>query len=344
MAYALKKIHVAITALLLTVVGQVHGDYGHTSNSGECENSCPCAPACGKGFISADLLYWRAFEGGLDECFPVKDTDYISSSGDIISKFRGRGQDPRFKWDPGFRLGAGYEFASGWDVAVFWTRFHSSSSRHHRNQYEFTNSHKLRWKLDFEIVDVIAGREFDLGCSFALFGFGGLRGARINQKVHTNFSGPVDDISVSSSASFITDVISTSSSTSEFTTSTVHGKNKFEGIGPLIGIEADWKFGRGFSLYANASVAVLYGDFRVRFNEESEFIDGADFTKIKRNLEGCQAVVDAGLGIRWQTNFFSKIVWLQLGLEHHRYFNQNRLGSYGDLCLDGANFSAGFAF
>lgn len=345
MSYALKKIHAAITALLLTVTSQVHGDYDNSSIDGECRGYCSCAPACyGKGFISADLLYWRAFEDGLDECVPNKVVDYISSDGDIISRFKGKDEDLHFNWDAGFRLGTGYEFACGWDIAAFWTHFHSHSSRHQRDDYEFRNEHELRWKLDFEVVDLIGARKFDLGSCFTLSPFGGLRGARIEQKLHSNSISRSDSYCESSSAIFYSNLNSSRYSSSNFPTFSSHSKQKFWGIGPLIGVEADWNLGCGLSLYANASVAFLYGHFHVRLNESDEFIDGANFCKIHRNLYACQTVLDAELGIRWQTCVYGGIVWLQLGLEHHSYFNQNRFGDYGNLCLAGANFSAGIAF
>lgn len=333
-----KNFSVAIAALVLILMGQAHAD-GNLSEYTNCEDSCYCAPACcGKGFISADLLYWRAFQGGLDDCFPTEDIDEISSYGNIISKFSGRGKDPHYQWDPGFRIGTGYEFTGGWDIAVFWTHFHSKSDENHFNH------HRRQWKLDFDVVDLVIGRGFDLGSCFTLRPFGGLRGARIRQKLSTNLRGRENSYFDSSSTIIENDSFSGYSLFSHFPTSSADAKNRLLGIGPLIGVEADLNLGCGFSFYANASFAVLYGNFHVRFKDFEEFGDVATYCNVKHNSHACQSVVDAGLGIRWETCYCKSIVWLQLGLEHHRYFNQNRFGHYGDLCLDGGNFSAGFAF
>jgi hypothetical protein len=344
MTYALKKIHVAITTLLLTAIGQIHADYD-PSTSSECGNSCFCASAfCGKGFISADLLYWRAFEDGLDNCFSIEDSDYVTSGGHIISKSRGKGRDPRFKWDAGFRLGTGYEFANGWDIAAFWTHFHSHASRHFGNEVSSRNEKETRWNLKFEVVDLIVAREFVTCSCFTWRPFAGLRGARIKQKIRTNFISQGDFSLGSSSDSFFSDLSPSIYSTSASATSSAHSRQRFLGIGPLIGIEGEWDLSCGFSLYANAAVAVLYGHFHVRSKESDIFEDGAEFCSERRRLEACQTVVDAGLGVRWLTCLCGYTAWLQLGLEHHSYFNQNRFGDYGDLSLDGANFSAGIAF
>lgn len=345
MAYALKKIHMAIAALLLVVTGPVHSDDGYSSIDGGFGDSCCCEPeCCGRGFFSADLLYLRAFEGGLDDCFPVEDFDYVTSDGSVISKFRGKGEDPQFNWDPGFRIGAGYEFGCGLDVAVFWTHFHSKSSRNRGDSYGYGHERSIHWKLDFDVVDILVGRGFDVGSCFSLRPFGGLRGARIDQKLRTHFSDRNDVFVDSLSTYYDYDSPAYSYLTHENGKSKAHGKERFLGIGPVIGLEGDWNLGCGFSVYANISAAVLYGRFHVRSHESDKFDGGEDSCDVHRRLSACQGVVDAGLGIRWLTCFCSNEVWFQLGLEHHSYFNQNRLGCYGDLCLDGANFSAGFAF
>lgn len=342
MTYTLKKIQMAIMTLLLTMVGQVQSDCCSSIDE-ECGKSCSCAPAwCGKGFFSADLLYWRAFEDGLDDCFPVDDYDYISSSyGTILSRFKGKGEDPRFNWDAGFRLGTGYVFDSGWDIGVYWTHFHSHASKHYKqDSYAFRNENEVHWNLNFEVVDLIVAHEFNSDSCFTWRPFAGLRGARIKQKLRTNSFSNGDSFEESSSAvAFLSDY-----SSSNFATSSVHNKQRFLGIGPLIGLEADWSLGCNLSLYANASVAFLYGHFHVRSKESDQFVDGADFCQERRKLSACQTVLDAGVGIRWQTCLCGNRAWLQLGLEHHSYFNQNRFGTYGDLCLDGANFSVGIEF
>lgn len=345
MAYALKKMHVAIMAFLLTIAGQVHGQYDNSPVYGECEDSCCCQPeCCGKIIISAGLLYWRAYEEGLDDCFAIEDYNEISSDGNIISRFRGRGEDPDFNWDAGFRVGLGYAFACAWDIGAYWTHFNSNSNHHRRN------SHENRWKLDLDVVDILVGRSFDFDTCFTLRPFGGLRGARIDQKYRTTFVNRTDSYGISDSylesgsLNFDTDFSSYGYSTSNFITPHAHTKQHFWGIGPLIGVEADWNIGCGFSLYGNAAVGILYGDFHIRSNEFDGFLGAANYCNVRRNLCACQGFVDAGLGVRWETCFCENIVWLQLGLEHHSYFNQNRFGGYGDLCLDGANFSAGIAF
>lgn len=98
-------------------------------------------------------------------------------------------------------------------------------------------------------------------------------------------------------------------------------------------------------MYVNASTSWLYGKFDIRIHEFEESADAVDFSKIRRRPNASLAVADAGLGIRWEKCFWeNKRLLLQVGLEHHCYFDYNRLGAYGDLSFDGVNFSAGIEF
>jgi hypothetical protein len=40
---------------------------------------CYCEPPKGHGFIGAELLYWRAFQDGLDVCIPTDVSDTVLS-------------------------------------------------------------------------------------------------------------------------------------------------------------------------------------------------------------------------------------------------------------------------
>lgn len=279
-------------------------------------NSCSsCESVCSKGFVKADFIYWRAFEGGLDACIPVESLDMATEDG-ALSLFRGKGRDPHFRWSPGFRLNAGYELpCRGWDTAASWT--HLQSRTHGSNR---GNPH--RWKINFDVIDVVTGYNFDSSDCFAIRPFLGLRGARIDQKLH------LEELSLSSISSFIAN----------------RNKEKFVGIGPLIGVEADWKIGCGFKAFTSASVSWLYGNFKVRLNKIDSTLDSLSLCRVSNRIAGIQAIADFVLGLRWETCFYSKIVFLQLALEHHRYFDHNRFGNYGDLSFDGLAFSGGIDF
>jgi Legionella pneumophila major outer membrane protein precursor len=312
------KIYVAIAFLMIASMNYAHGDFNNLSTGETGVNCCESNCCGGDLFISGDFLYWRAFESGLDICVPRHVSDTIEDD-IVISRFNGKGRNPHFKWDPGFRVGAGFEFGSNnWDIGAFWTHFHSHA--HSSNDED-----ELHWKINFDVIDIVAGYNCDLGSCFSLRPFLGIRGARIDQKLH------VKEFPLSSDDDPITIAR--------------NNKEDFRGIGPLLGLEFDWDIGCGFSFYTNASISWLYGNFDVKFFE-SDITEGfSDFFRVKKHPNANLAAADAALGVRWRTCICENMqLVLQLGLEHHRYFDYNRFGNYGDLSFDGANFSVGIEF
>ncbi len=340
MTYFIKKIHVAITLLLITSISVAYGDDDNRSACGERENCCSCQPACccGQWFLEADLLYLRAYEGGLSSpCDSTHITD-SEENGIMISRLNGKAHDPDFDWNLGYRIGAGYKFGgSNCGIGAFWTHYNSHTHGHknHNNEH--------RWKLDFDVVDVLYGCECDVSNCFVLIPFGGLRYARIDQRLRTHFVNTSVEVPTLNSSS--SESSSSRSEEGTRTTSRAHQKQEFFGVGPLLGFEVDWSFGCGFSLYGDISTAILYGTFHTRSNQTDDFTDSKNIDHLKKHTQACQAVVDAGLGVRWKTCFCcDKFLLLQLGLEHHQYFNHNHFCSYGDLSLDGVSLGVGIEY
>lgn len=287
---------------------------------GYCEMPCtPYVIYCPKGAFSVDAIYWRAFEGGFEKCYPTSVSDVIAD-GHILSTLSGISHDPHFKWNAGLRAGYEYEVADAWDMACSFTHFYSRA--HHFED----NGSFMRLKLCFDTVDLIARYKSPCGSCFILKPYLGLRGAKINQRVHLL---ALPDLA----------------SSTNFVSTEDQNREKFSGIGPLAGIEADWDLGKGFSCYANASVSCLYGTFKIRLINSEVFTDSLDFSDEKKHLKANLACADAELGIRYQRPFFlNTFIVVQLGLEHHRYFDYNQLAQEEDLCFDGVNFSVGLIF
>lgn len=270
-----------------------------------------CCPPCDAWIISADLLYWRALQNGL-EC--------------------GCGPEIKDRWNLGYRIGLEYDFAcTDWDIGAYWTHFQNS---HHQGNNDRDHA---RWKIKYDTIDLVFGREFFNNSCVFFTPFIGLRGAFIDEKLqahfgecgcdHKNFCDSFDS--------------------NESTSTDQNHKEKFWGVGPLIGINAGWRLGCGFSLYGSLGVGFLYGHFKINVHDFQSIPDPTDDGNccIQRSIHACQAIADASVGIQWEHCFCNNIeAILALGLEHHRYFNHNQIGGYGDLCLDGAVFSAGIKF
>ncbi|HEV8052956.1 MAG TPA: Lpg1974 family pore-forming outer membrane protein, partial [Parachlamydiaceae bacterium] len=299
----IKKINLGLCLLL-----SASATYSHANmNTPYCGQQSCCTPCCdepcGRGFLSADFLYWRAFQDGLDTCIPTDVSDTIRADGRIISTFRGEGRDPKFKWNPGFRIGAGYGFAcSNWDIGALWTHFNSKAHS------SLCNENSLKWNIDLDVVDLLVAYRCDFNSCFTFRPYAGIRFARIDQKLRLGGFPDSTTFALTGESLLATD-----------------NKHKFIGVGPLFGLEADLKIACGFSLYASGAISWLYGHNDVRLTNSSATVNVIDFCEIRNKTNSTLTAADASLGLRWQTTFCNdNQLFLQLGYEHHRYFDYSR--------------------
>lgn len=278
-----------------------------------------CLPeqeSCAAGvYFSSSFLYWRAAEEGIGNCGLLKTQEI---NGAVISSLQNKSSDPNFKWTGGYRIALGYELSNTWDAAAIWTHYHN-----HHNKHCIKTSH-FCWKLDYDTIDLVLGYNWSPTSCFVVRPYFGLRGAQIDQKVN---------------------LFSENGSLSQFSKTQRHNKQDYTSMGPLLGVKGNWGMACGFSVYASAACSVLYGKFHVKLQNLSQLKRGVALSCAKRRLDGCTTVADLAFGIQYEKCCFDKTrLILSLGVEHHQYFNYNRMGSYGDLCLDGGTFSAGFIF
>lgn len=279
-----------------------------------CETDILCECANGKATVFGDFLYLRAAQNGLDYCF--SDGFTIDNIGGVVEyNFNSKIKDPDFKWRPAYRVGAAWEFNNcNWDIVGVWTHLNSHSHAHLGEQ-------NVHWDLDYDVADLLLNNRFYDSCALSLNVFGGVKLAWIDQKTR-------------------------SFRTNDFLEIQKIDRNKqdFFGAGPMIGLGLNYGISCGFSVYADAAVAALYGCFHNRFH--NTVISDIDIRNqnIRQHTNAYQGVFDAGLGVRWDHELCNKKVFLKAGLEMHRYFSYNRLGDHDDLCLDGVSVGAGFEF
>jgi hypothetical protein len=273
-------------------------------------------------WLHAEVLYWGAYQDGLSISDSFEDEGITPNGAETA--FRSNSKNLCFDWKPGFRVGIGSGFIGrgGWGGIVSWTHLFSSARR--------TNDTTLRghWKLHFDSIDAIAGLEILMNPCMNLNLVGGISSVRIAQHFRTKFTENEE-----------------SSSEVVITKAKDHNQSKFYGIGPKLGVEAEWQVKCGISLYGSLGGSILFGHMHVARDRCTSSPSLEELRHRSKSLNFCQTVADAAIGIRWNR------IWhcgfnasLELGLEHHQFFNQNRVGECGDLYLDGLVGAIRFGF
>ncbi|MBS0628693.1 MAG: hypothetical protein JSS30_00540 [Verrucomicrobia bacterium] len=252
-----------------------------------------------------------------------------------------RYKKPFPKWECGLKFGVSYcSPCDGWDVGIEWTWFQGKGFNHigadpnsnHTlialwSQFVpaqagvvYATEAKNDWKVKLNLIDFELGRNFWVSRYLAIRPFVGLRYASIHQHNQIYYDG--------------------GSWTANFTTVTpiqpafngiVDLHNNYNGTGLRSGLDSEWNFGCGWSLYGNLAASIIYGRFNVDHDEYIRLARNPhSITNIHETEESFRAlrpILDLGLGIKWSTMFCScKYGFVaMLGYEQHIFFDQNQM-------------------
>lgn len=266
---------------------------------------------CNNIWTGFDILLWRACVDGFSCHFGNVSITNTTSPSLTTTAISQTDKDIQFDWDLGFRASFGYEFAPiEYDVGLYWTRFHQKT----RTKDGVNRAH---WKLDFDTVDGTVSHRVWIDPCFDLIPEFHLRYAQIEQHFNT------DLLTIHTSQTAVTRITTIS-----------RNKQNFWGLGPVFGLQADWYFLCGFSLFGALDGGILYGHFKTEHNDKDSTSTVATICSSRGNSCSAQFVLDLSLGICWE----DENVTLKTGLEHHRFANFNQIGCSGDLNLYGATF------
>ncbi len=211
--------------------------------------------------VFGEFIYWKTFE---DELI----LGLLSSSNSQTSiEVELANFHPNFK--PGFRVGLGYNCVfDDWSVNAIYTRYRN----HQTIQSPFVqllynlsipgqesqvsaSEFSARWKLLYDVLDLELSRDFYVSKYLALRPFISARGARIRQRINTGVLGMVpDDFAPSGSVS---------------ASVAIGQRLKFWGIGPRIGLDTHWLFGKsGWGFLLNGEASILYSGFHYTFDTQ----------------------------------------------------------------------------
>lgn len=363
MAYSLKKVLAAMAVSLVAATSVVSasivdggymydGSYGPGPGNGCCPPPCnPCGPAyscgpCGDFYFSAEALIFRACEDGL--AYGTFTETFTPPTTATATEIDSRVKNVHPNWNVGFRLGVGYSLPCDcWGIAVNWTHFDSHT--HHTFEESFVvpgvtglvggrfltpaygrvdfntdvdldgiDSTEARWKLHLDLVDVELGRPVCISQCLTLRPHIGIRAAWIKQSYDIEYHA-ISDAAV------------------ETLLSEVDLKCDYEGVGLRGGLDTIWDLGCGISLYGSAAASVLWGHFNVKSETFYTFPVGTAFFDVEQKDDfcACRAATDAAIGLRWRSCFCgdSMALTLNVGWEHHLFFNQNQFEDF--VVLDG---------
>lgn len=286
-------------------------------------------------FITADFLYWRADEDGLEFANETK-TNGAGTS------LHGNNLNLHGEWKPGVRAGLGWLFGAcdQWDLYLNWTYFRdkahmSASTKNPRKFFVPTWSNILgaaanypeaSWTLNVNLLDIEIGRSYFISRKITLHPHAGLRGAWINQNYNADYFGTW----------FFSNLPGPPASMARTKTS-FKADNNFKGIGVCTGADLMWHFTDHFGISTELAASLLYGNFKVDedFNgARPAIVDGntglvsykiqnkKDFNRVRANIE-------AFIGLFFETGLYHDRYHFTLsaGYELSEWFQQNEMVS-----------------
>lgn len=115
----------------------------------------------------------------------------------------------------------------------------------------------------------------------------------------------------------------------------VFNKTKFWGAGPRAGLNTLWSFCKGWGIYGNAALSLLYGQHKLRYNNDYE--PGAPLPSenngnVRKNYRMSRAIADLAIGLEWDHQFQDDAYHLgfMLGWEQHMFFGFNKFVRFFD--------------
>jgi hypothetical protein len=291
-------------------------------------------PAPGKWYAGIEFLYLTPRERTLDFALVDPANDLLPS---------GTVQGLNYKASPGIRVTLGYQLpASGWDVAFTYTYFSAQDEfgvtappvgllYPTLTKAGLTNeaqSAAARAHLTMDLYDITAGRTFEVdeACRFRVFG--GVRLSTLEQTQRAAYWGRDADIAG------------------------IDWTTRYNGFGPIVGMEGGLNVGEGFGLFAKATGGMLTGTQRNPYSETNN--GGATiYTDLRDRFALTVPVLTLGVGVGYEY----RGIFVRAGYEVTNFFNLFERPSFADsfaegkfvrqsagLALDGFFFQFGLSF
>lgn len=265
-------------------------------------------------YLKGEYLLWRPHQEDVDYgnllqfsqsviigATSIQTDDYIKYS---VKK-------PNFEWSSGVRIALGRYLPNHqqWDISAIATYYYNNAERDTKANFEHGIFFEPQWdpqelgqssnssvylRLNFFTWDLIAGRHYLLTPTFDIHPFIGLRAALIEQKYYNrnlssfldHFGGPVPEVKLLK-AKF-------------------RAYNEFWGVGPRVGTDLSYAFGKGWSVLGSLSASFLYGHYKIHQQLRGAIPDDDYRTSpdLLMNLKDSDPVLrsnlEASFGLGWE--------------------------------------------
>ncbi len=260
-------------------------------------------------YVISDALFWHASENGLA----------LATKRESPSSLKSRVVNPEFAWDFGFKIGFGAIFTHrGWDLSLSYTSLHTDAHSHVKGPVlvpqwihplsfsspsAYVDEADLHWRLHLGVIDLPIKKSLSISPSFTLSPYIGIRAASLRQKDNMSYRGGTlfpggED--------------------------TIRMKDKFFGVGPLLGSHLQYFLYKKLSLIANGSISLAYGSIYLHQDEDAT-LGIEERMKIHSIFPAAKAFTDLLLGLNWQASY-KKLSWdVSLCADELFCFGQNQL-------------------
>lgn len=327
-------------------------------------------------YFSADFIYWRAHEDGLEYAFDGLSLIQFDVNGVNIAPNASKGSvgHPDFQYKPGFKVGAGLKFKyDGWDffAEYTWWQNSKSDSKTSVNRGSNGRSYALTdmfcpsaaiangvfpptiytqpgsglispdvYKADAEWLLQFNALDLELGRNFWISKKLTLR-PYIGMKfswIEQKFDAFFQQIFAQTNPIF-----------------SVHLDNKLNqfGVGIRSGLDSAWYMSNNWIIFAELSVSEMWNDFDCSRKDILSVTGSPDevIENLDNDFYNITAILESSIGLRYQKTFYNDnyMFLLQAAWEQQIWFGQNRMifhptGSPPNLTFDGLTVKAGFYF
>ena len=255
-------------------------------------------------WVTGDVLYWTAYEGGTD--IALTNSTFIDLVGGV--------RPIQFEWQVGYRLGAGWVTPhDNMELSVLFTQVQPSGDFDMNAPLDGTVHSVLipddqdaqfataDWYVNYSTLDFEFGRSYFLSRYFYLRPYFGSRTAWIHQSAHATYSVPGQVYT--------------------------HLRNDFTGSGLRLGTDSKWFFAKHWNLFMGASTSALYGKFKVENGVNETAVYASDHALTNRRVA---IAAQTQLGLGWETNFScdNNQIAINLGYELNYWWRQNQLPAF----------------